>query len=165
MIHTSHPLIAIGFLVVLPLRAEVGIVSHINILSDGVKDVSSLQAWRESFIRDDMSDKEKAMAIWETVVRYQHQDSPPREFLQHGDLVHDPIKLANVYGYSFCSVASASVQALSRELGIETRGWTIKGHVVPELKWDGAWHLLDSSLINYFPKEDGKLASVEEIEG
>ncbi|MDP7130414.1 MAG: hypothetical protein QF437_07990, partial [Planctomycetota bacterium] len=163
MIHASHSLIAIGFLIALPLRAEVGIVSHINILSDGVKDISSLQAWRRSFIREDMSDKEKALAIWETVVRYQHQDSPPREFLQHGDLVHDPIKLANVYGYSFCSVASASVQALSRELGIETRGWTIKGHVVPELKWDGAWHLLDSSLINYFPKEDGKLASVEEI--
>src|SRR5256885_4952863 len=26
----------------------------------------------------------------------------------------DPIKEANVYGYSFCSVASASIQALSR---------------------------------------------------
>ena len=34
---------------------------------------------------------------------------------------------------------------------------------MPEVYWDGAWHLLDASLINYFPREDGRLAGVEEI--
>jgi len=32
-----------------------------------------------------------------------------------------------------------------------------------EVYWDDAWRLLDSSLINYFPKEDGTIASVEEV--
>jgi hypothetical protein len=34
---------------------------------------------------------------------------------------------------------------------------------VPEVFWDGSWHLLDASLINYFPKADGTIAGVEDI--
>ena len=34
---------------------------------------------------------------------------------------------------------------------------------MPELFYDGDWHLLDASLLTYFPKADGKLASVDEI--
>jgi hypothetical protein len=77
--------------------------------------------------------------------------------------VQDPIKMFNVYGYSFCSVASADVEALARYAGLRARGWAINGHSVPEVDWDGAWHMLDASLINYFPKADGRIASVEEL--
>jgi len=140
-----------------------GVVSHVKVVSDKVDDVSSLEAWRRSFIRDEMSDREKALAIWRSVVAFQHQDAPPSEFLQLENNVLDPIKMFNVYGYSFCSVASAHVQALARHIGLKTRGWTINRHVVPDVFWDGKWHLLDASLINYFPKPDGTLAGVEEI--
>ena len=140
-----------------------GIVSHVKVLSDKVEDVSSLEAWKRSFIRDNMSEAEKAMAVWESVFKFQYQDNPPSEYLQVGDLVSDPIKGMNVYGYSFCSIASAHVQALARFAGLQARGWTIDAHVVPEIHFDGAWRLLDSSLITYFPKADGKPAGVEEI--
>jgi hypothetical protein len=144
-------------------QSAVGVVSHVKVLSDKVEDVSSLEAWKKSFIQDGMSDEQKALAVWQTVVKFQHQDSPPIEYLQHEDTVLDPIKLFNVYGCSFCNVASANVQALARYAGLPARGWTISAHVVPEIFWDGSWHLLDASLINYFPKSDGKLASVEEM--
>ena len=62
-----------------------------------------------------------------------------------------------------CCNASAHVAALSRYLGLKVRGWGINCHSVPEVYFDGAWHLFDSSLINYFPKSDGKIAGVEEI--
>src|SRR5919201_5576876 len=110
-----------------------------------------------------MTDREKALAAWRTVVMFQHQDTPPVEHLQHERVVQDPIKLFNVYGYSFCSVASCEVEALARYAGLRARGWGINGHSVPEVEWDGAWHLLDASLINYFPKADGTPAGVEEI--
>jgi hypothetical protein len=139
------------------------IVSHVKVVSDKVEDVSSLEAWRRSFIRDEMSDREKALAVWRSVVAFQHQDAPPSEFLQLESNVLDPIKMFNVYGYSYCSVASAHVQALARHIGLKARGWTINRHVVPDVFWDGKWHLLDASLINYFPKPDGTLAGVEEI--
>ena len=103
------------------------------------------------------------MAVWQSVVSFQHQEAPPQEFLQVENSVQDPIKMANVYGYSLCSVASAHVQALARFAGLKARGWTINRHTVSEVMWGGKWHLLDSSLINYVPKADGDLAGVEEI--
>jgi hypothetical protein len=143
--------------------AQPAVVSHVKVLSDKVEDVSSLEAWKKSFIKDGMTDEQKAMAIWKSVAKFQYQDDPPVEYLQTGDLVSDPIKGMNVYGYSFCSVASAHVQSLARFAGLNARGWTIEHHVVPEVFYDGAWRLLDSSLITWFPKADGKPAAVEEI--
>ena len=140
-----------------------GIVSHVKVLSNRVEDVSSLEAWKKSVIKDGMTDKEKALAIWKTVVAFQHQDEPPVEYLQNENMVLDAIKTFNVYGYSMCGNAASHVQSLARYIGLEARGWTIKAHVVPEIRWDGKWHMLDASLINYFPKPDGDLASVEEI--
>lgn len=145
-----------------PLCAA-GIVSRIKVLSDKVPDVSSLDAWRASFIRDGMSDQEKALAVWRSAWMFRHQDVPPDEYLQREGNVHDPIKLFNVYGYGMCCCASASVQALARHAGLESRGWAITSHSVPEVFWDGAWHMLDASLICYFPHPDGRIASVSEI--
>ena len=142
---------------------EVGVVSHVKVLSGRIEDVSSLEAWKRSFITEGMSDREKALAVWASVVKFQHQDHPPREHLQLENTVLDPLKMFNVYGYSFCGVAASHVQALARFAGLEARGWTIRAHVVPEVRWDGSWHLLDASLVNYFPKADGELASVQEI--
>jgi len=47
--------------------------------------------------------------------------------------------------------------------GLGRSGWGIHAHSVSEVRWDDAWHLLDASLLNYFPKADGKIASVAEI--
>ena len=141
-----------------------GIVSHVKVLSDKVPDVSSLDAWKRSFIKEGMSNQEKALAIWKTVFAFQYQDGgAPRECLQHEEAVYDAIKMFNVYGYGICSYAAAHVEELGRYLDFGARGWGISGHSVPELHYDGAWHLLDSSLIGYFPKEDGGIASVAEI--
>ena len=119
----------------------VGVVCHVKVLSDKVPDVSSLEAWRRNFLKEGMSDSEKALAAWKTTVMFQHQDSPPAEFLHHEADVHDPIKLFNVYGYGMCCNASSGVEALSRDAGLSARGWGINGHSVPEVQWDGAWHL------------------------
>src|SRR5262249_37298742 len=131
-------------------KASVGVVCHVKVVSDKVPDVSSLEAWKKSFLKDGMTDREKALAAWRTTVTFQHQDAPPHEYLQNESAVPDPIKLFNVYGYSFCSVTSCDVEALARYAGLRARGWGINGHSVPEVYWDGAWHLLDASLINYF---------------
>ena len=141
----------------------VDVVCHVKVLSDKVADVSSMEAWKKSFIKDGMSDEEKALAAWRTVASFQHQDSPPSEYLQQEETVQDPIKLFNVYGYGFCSMASCGVASLSRYVGLQARGWGINAHSVSEVQWDGAWHLLDASLVNYFPKADKKIASVEEL--
>ena len=142
---------------------SVGVVSNIKVLSDRVPDVSSLEAWKKSFIKEGMSDKEKALAIFNTEVTFQQADAPPMEYLQREDSVLDPIKLFNVYGYTLCSVSSANMMCLARYVGLPARDFTIQNHVVPEFFYDGGWHMLDADLIEYFPKADGTLASIAQI--
>jgi len=141
----------------------VGVVSRINIVSDKVPDISNLEAWKKSFLGEGMTDQEKALAAWRTTVMFQHQDVPPREFLHQEAVVQDPFKIFHVYGYSFCSVACSDVAALARSAGLPVRGWGIHNHSVPEVYWNGGWHMLDASLINYFPRADGTPASVDDI--
>jgi RNA polymerase sigma-70 factor (ECF subfamily) len=143
--------------------SKVGIVSQIKVVSDKVPDISSMEAWKKSYIKDGMTDEEKAMQVWRTVATFQHQDSGVMEYLQNENTLQDALKCFNVYGHSFCGMAAAHSMELARYIGLEARGYTINCHVVPEIKWDGAWHLLDSSLIVYFPKADKKIASVDEI--
>lgn len=140
-----------------------GVVCRIKVVSDKVPDVSDLESWKKSFIKDGMTDEQKALAVWKTVRTFQHQDAPPVEHLQHEDVVQDPIKVFNIYGYGFCSMASCEVEALSRHVGLKAQGRIIFAHSVPEVFYDGGWHLLDGSLMCYFPKADGKAAAVDEI--
>jgi len=142
-----------------------GVVSHVSVTSNHTEDVSSLEAWKKSFIKPGMSGQQKALAIWQSVVRFRHQEIPPNEFLENEVHPHDPIKDFNVYGYGQCCCASANVEALARYIGLPARGWGIIGHSVPEVQYDGAWHMVDGSLISYFPKADGSLAGVEDITG
>ncbi len=160
-------LIAVSLLLLrsLPSNATdgpVGVVSHVKVLSDHVADVSSLEAWKKSFIRDGMSDEEKAIAVWKSSVAFVYQDAPPIEFLHEG-CVHDVVKSFNVYGYGMCCCASARVEQLARYLGLPARGFGINGHSVPEVYWSGRWHLLDASLVNYFRRDDGQIASVDDV--
>ncbi|MCY3022843.1 MAG: hypothetical protein NTW87_28010 [Planctomycetota bacterium] len=153
----------LGALIVHAGDAAPGVVSHIKVLSDKVEDVSSLEAWKKSFIKDGMTDEQKAMTIWENVYRFRHQDNPPNEFLHDEGNVHDPIKTFNVYGYGMCCCAASNVAALARYVGLQARGRIITAHSVPEVFWDGKWRLLDASLIAYFPGPDGKLLGVDEL--
>jgi hypothetical protein len=141
--------------------AKVGVVSHVKVLSDKVEDVSSPEAWKKTYIKDGMSDQEKVLAIWRSVVKYRHQCDPPDEYLQ--DNVHDVFKTIHVYGYGMCCCAASHVETLARYLGLEARGWAINVHSVPEVFYDGAWHLVDGSLMCYFLKPDGKIAAVADI--
>jgi hypothetical protein len=154
---------AIALILLAAVSTSAGIVSHIQVTTDNVEDVSSLEAWKKSFIKPGMTDQQTAMAVWESVVKFRHQDMPPNEFLGSETHPHDPIRDFNVYGYGQCCCASANVEALARYAGLQARGWGITGHSVPEINVGGNWCMFDASLINFFKKPDGSIAGVEEI--
>jgi hypothetical protein len=139
------------------------IVSNIKVLSNKVEDVTTLEDWKRSYINDGMTDHEKAIAIWKTVVKYRHQSSPADEFLYSLNNVHDPMKIIHVYGHNMCCCASSNIEGLARYIGLQARGRIINSHSVCEVFYDNAWHLFDASLMNYFMKPDGQVASVDEI--
>ena len=92
----------------IPLLAPV-VVSHVKVLSDKVEDVSSLDTWKQSFLKPGMTEQQKALAIWETVVKFRHQDAPPLELLDHEDQVFDPIKAFNASSSPCKAVACAAL--------------------------------------------------------
>ena len=160
------------------------VVANIKVVSDKVADVSDLASWKKAYIKEGMSDRDKALAIWECMVSHQFQDSPPHEFLNNEGAVQDAFKMMNVYGYSYCGVVANEITSLAREVGLKARINTISGHVVPEIWWEDGWHMLDASLINFFVFKDqpadavngkfskaltnykvpnGKIASIEEV--
>jgi hypothetical protein len=155
-----------------------GIVSHLTLVSDKSEDVSSPEAWKRTYIKDGMTDEEKAVAIWKTITKYRTQDVPPGEGLQDSSEkhpegnVHEPFKTIHVYGYGMCCCASADIEGLARYIGMPARGRAIEQHSVPEVRYDNAWHLLDASLMFFLrkPGPDGKpgagpIASVDEMKG
>jgi hypothetical protein len=146
-----------------PAAQPVGIVSNVKVLSDKVVDISSLEAWKKSYIKDGMSDKDKALACFTTEITYQQADAPPMEYLQREDAVLDPIKLFNVYGYTLCSVSAANMACLGRYVGLKADNHSVNNHVLPQFFYDKAWHMYDGDLIEYFPKADGSIASLQEM--
>src|SRR4051812_48079719 len=150
---------AVGVTPVTPAAEPVGVVSHLNLVSDKSEDISTLEAWKKTYIREGMTDQEKAIAIFNTVVRYRHQANPPKEYLtseEAGGHVHDPLQSFHVYGYGQCCCAASEVIGLSQYLGLEARGRDISRHSVPEVCYDGGWHLVDGSMMNYHFRPDGK---------
>ena len=168
MKHVACALLAVSALALfagLAPAQNVAVVSNVKVISDKVEDVTTLDDWKRTYIKDGMSDTDKLIAIWKTVVKYRHQTNPPDEFLggNGGTNVHDPMKTIHVYGYGMCCCASSNVEGLARFLGYPARGRIIRAHSVPEVSCGGAWHTIDGSLMNYFLKDDGTIASVDDV--
>jgi len=140
-----------------------GRVNNLKVLSNKIDDVTTPENILKSFVKPGMSDADRAKAIWTAAVKYRHQCAPPTEELSGEWEAHDPVKLFNVYGYCMCCCTSSLMESLNRLDGREARGRILNGHSVPEVKYGDSWHMFDCSLINYFPKANGDVASVDEI--
>ena len=142
----------------------VGVVSNVKVVSDKVEDVSSVEALLKSVIKEGMTGEQKALALWNVVVKFRHHDASPREYAcQNNPCPADAIKVFNTYGYCAGSLAHPCFVQLLRAAGLQARGWTLFRWGGTEAFYDGGWHYLDPALIAYFPKADGKIASVEEL--
>ena len=140
-----------------------GRVNNLKVLSDKIDDVTTPENILKSFVKPGMSDAERAQVLWTAAIKYRHQTAPPTEELCGEWEAHDPVKIFNVYGYCMCCCASSLIESLNRLDGREARGRILNGHSVPEVKYGDSWHMYDCSLINYFPKPDGAIASADEI--
>jgi len=84
------------------------------------------------------NEAEKARAIWEWERGHRfHATTWDRE-------VSDAVKALNVYGYTLCGDEAQVLRDLWRAAGFRTRPGHPIGHVVTEVSYDGAFHLMDS---------------------
>ncbi len=116
-------------------------------------DTSSLKAAVESVTTRQMSNDEKAIAIYDFCRLAFYHWAYPKEKGGIG-----PLKAVNVYGWSLCGGLHTVLGELYEEAGFKYRyrGWSKPGHTTIEVFYDGRWHYLDTFLCFYAWTRDRK---------
>jgi hypothetical protein len=135
-------------------------VEGIKVLTDHTTDTTTVKAILQCVLNGVETDRDKALALWQFIQDYSYSWQTAKEGIEP----FDPVRLVNVYGYGLCDTSANSLALLWEASGGVARVWYLTGHVVPELYYDGAWHLLDPDHRVYYLKDDNRtIASVEEV--
>ncbi len=144
-------------------------VEGIVVQTDRSVNCTSLKTIVEDACRGCKSDREKAVAIYNFMVRTVWMDwhsHRPLEMQPDGRLLfaNDPVKYIIVYGYCGCGPQAGVHGALCEAAGLKFRqldpGF---GHVSGEVFWGGKWHWMDVWLPAYVTDEKGEIYSYDEI--
>jgi len=91
-------------------------------------------------VTPDMTDAEKAFALWFQEIRYRHHS--PGDNNELGD----PVKVFNVYGYNTCGNDSIALATLWRKAGLKVAPARALGHCISQAFYDDRWHFYDGDL-------------------
>ncbi len=134
---------------------------NLKIVTDASPDYSDLPSMVHSITAQLPTTEEKcwAMFYWNHIAR--RQTAP---MILHGLELTDPIRQFNDYGYTMCSTISGVNCGIWHNMGLQAKFWDISLHTVPEVFYDGRWHMYDNSMSALYTLCDGKtLAGVEDI--
>ncbi len=114
------------------------ILVHPRIRANGRSDWWDINDGLADIIDPGMTDREKALAIGWHVLRHRyHTYGDTRETI-------DPVKFLNVFGYGWCTESAQALVNLWKKAGLQARFYSIWGHDVSEVWYDGGWHLFDA---------------------
>lgn len=122
-------------------------------------DFSSMETIAKSITHETMTEKEKALAIWNFVKDNKYHFGNPTTYAER-----DSIDLLNSWGYGNCGFTTRAVVDLARLAGLPAREYRLGVHIVPEVYFEDGWHVLDADGGVYFTTADGTIASVEDVE-
>ncbi|HEY5910254.1 MAG TPA: hypothetical protein VJA21_06575 [Verrucomicrobiae bacterium] len=158
MKHFTHLLAVVGGLAG---GVASGGIYNLKVVTDASPDYSDLPSMIHSISARFATGEEKCWAVyyWNHIARRQ---TAPMEL--HGMELTDPIRQFNDYGYTMCSTIAGINCAIWQNMGLRTKFWDISLHTVPEVFYDGRWHMYDNSMSALYTLCDGKtLAGVEDI--
>jgi hypothetical protein len=139
-------------------RADLYNVKVVTDASPDYYDVNSLIRSATSRWAKD-SEKCWAMFYWNHIGR--RQTTP---MIVHGVECTDPIRQFNDYGYTMCSTVAGINCSIWDAMGYPVKFWDITAHTVPEVKYDGRWHVYDNSMSALYTLCDGvTIAGVKDI--
>lgn len=153
-------LVAMGCILLLTAAAGAE-VCNLKIVTDASPDYTDMESLIHSVTAKWPTTVEKlyAMYWWNHVAR--RQCTP---MTLHGMELTDPIMQFNDYGYTMCSTIAGINNGIWHNMGLNVRFWDIAVHTVPEVEYDGKWHMYDDSMSVLVTTCDGKsIAGIEEI--
>lgn len=108
--------------------------------SNGRNDFRTVAEIVQSAITPDMTDAERAFAIWFQQIQHRHHSGGDNNELA------DPVKVFNVYGFNTCGNDSICLGTLWKQAGFRTAPARALGHCICQVFYDDAWHFLDGDL-------------------
>ena len=136
-------------------------VCNVKVVTDASPDYSDLASMVRSITAKWPTPAEKcwAMFYWNHIARRQ---TAPMHL--HGMDLTDPVRQANDYGYTMCSTVAGINMGIWNAMGLKGKYWDISMHTVPEVFYDGGWHMYDNSMSALYTLCDGKtIAGVQDI--
>jgi len=139
-------------------RAE---VCNVKIVTDANPDYTDIGSMIHSITSRWDQPKDKCWALWYWNHIARRQTAP---MILHGQELTDPIRQFNDYGYTMCSTIAGTNCAIWGAMGLDVKFWDISLHTVPEVQYDGKYHMYDNSLSAIYTLCDGRtIAGVEDI--
>jgi hypothetical protein len=136
-------------------------VHNLKVVTDASPDYHDIESLIHSITAKWDTPAEKCWAIfyWNHIAR--RQTNP---MILHGLECADPIRQFNDYGYTMCSTIAGVNCAIWDAMGYPVKFWDVTLHTVPEVKYDGRWHMYDNSMSALYTLCDGvTIAGVEDI--
>ncbi|MCU0916669.1 MAG: Ig domain-containing protein [Planctomycetes bacterium] len=125
-------------------------------LSNGRNNFRSVAEIVAAAVTPDMTDADKAFALWFQEIQYRHHS--PGDNRELGD----PVKVFNVYGYNTCGNDSISLAALWRQAGLRVAPARALGHCISQVFYDDAWHFYDGDMHSVYLLRDNRTVAGEQ---
>lgn len=138
-----------------------GQVCNIKVVTDASPDYHDMESLIHSITARWPEPAEKCWALfyWNHIAR--RQTNPMNLY---GVELTDPIRQFNDYGYTMCSTIAGINCSIWDAMGYPVKFWDVTLHTVPEVEYDGRWHMYDNSMSALYTLCDGRtIAGVEDI--
>ena len=106
--------------------------------------------------RPEMTDAEKAFAIWFQEIQVRHHAGGDNNELG------DPVKVFNIYGYNTCGNDSISLATVWKAAGLKAAPARALGHCISQVFYDNAWHFYDGDLHSVYLLRDNQTVAGEQ---
>lgn len=157
----SVSLIVAAILAAIALPLSAGETCNLKIVTDATPDYTDMPSMIHSITSKWTTDKDKCWAMWYWNHLARRQTAPMN---LHGLDCSDPIRQFNDYGYMMCSTIAGANCAIWHNMGYQVKYYDVYGHTIPEVQYDGAWHMYDDSMSAIFTLCDGKtIAGVNDL--
>jgi hypothetical protein len=125
-------------------------------LSNGRNNFRTVQEIVAAAVTPEMTDAEKAFALWFQQIQYRHHSGGDNNELL------DPVKVFNIYGYNTCGNDSICLGSLWRAAGLKVAPARALGHCISQVFYDGRWHLFDGDMHCVYLLRDNETVAGEQ---
>lgn len=125
-------------------------------LSNGRNNFRSVGEIVAAGVTPDMTDAEKAFALWFQEIQYRHHSGGDNSELG------DPVKIFNIYGQNTCGNDSICLATLWRKAGLKVAPVRALGHCISQAFYDNRWHFYDSDMHSVYLLRDNETVAGEQ---